>query len=75
MLIGVDTHGVLFPARRLTLSLAAVASAGFMRSVVAVLSGEAAGAVEDGMVGRMAVTADMWVLAGSGGTSGGTVEP
>ena len=65
MLIGVDTHGVLFLARRWTLSLAVVASAGSMRSVVAVLSGEAAWTVNDWVVGRMAVTTNMQELAGS----------
>lgn len=60
-----DTCGVLFLARRWTLSLAMVTSAGSLRLLVALLSGEAAWAVDD----RMAVTADMWELAGGGRTS------
>ena len=46
-----------------------------MGLVVAVLSGEAAWAVDDQVARRMAATADMQELAGSGGASGGTAEP
>lgn len=69
-----DTCGVLFLARRWTLSLASVASAGSLRSLVAVLSGEAAWAVDDRVAGGMAAAADMRELAGGGRTSSSTVE-
>ena len=57
------------------ISNASVTSAGSLRSLVAVLSGEAAWAVDDRVAGKMAAAADMWELAGGRRTSRSTVEP